>query len=135
MSTQHLQRLRDEIRDPDLLRWFDQAVQQWRDGELLERAMGLSGPRAVRTRNAAVRRVADLVDAAGELSLWRRAEEVRRHVSHFESVVWPRLRQQAGSDDLPPLKATLRTWLTVESSEGVRPIRNRRSIFEVIRTE
>lgn len=132
MSTAYLDRLLEITRnEPELYAWLTRALARYRQGERLERALGLAGARAVLVRNATVRRVADLIDRDGSLRPWPRAAEVARRVRHFEATAWPRLRAREDRDELPALKKALLEWLEIEQAEGVRPVRCQLAIYRL----
>lgn len=108
--------------DPEDRQWLEQALARWRDGEPLEHALGLSGPRAVKQRNAALRRAADLLDLAGELSPWARAGRLEKAIRYF-----------GGRNNDSLLAKTIAEIIELESSNGVRPVRCQRAIYEIIR--
>lgn len=135
MSLERLTRLRHAAvqHDPEVAAWLDAALQAWRNGEDLDCALGLAGTQAVRARNAAIRRAADLLDREGALSAWARAGRVEAAVRHYEAVVWPRRGSPRATDS--PLKLAMHEWLTLEGAEGVRPVRVQRALYNIVRTE
>jgi hypothetical protein len=83
MSADRLARLSALARhhDPALARWLDDALRSWREeGVPFERALGLCGPDARKLRDALLGRLAELLDPSGRLSLWKRADLVRRAI-------------------------------------------------------
>lgn len=105
--------------DPELHAWFAKALADWRGGMSLEHALGLGGPRAVRQRDAALRRAADLIDPAGEMSSWKRAAKVEKAIRYFNRV---------RSHD-SPLAIAIAEAIEIES-RGIKRVRCQRSIFE-----
>lgn len=124
-----LDRLLEATRsDPEIHAWLDQALQRYRAGEPLERALGLAGPEATKQRNAALRRAADLLDPPGALSAWQRAKRLEETLRRFEAIA-----RHRSLKSLSLLQQTLAHILQLERAHGVRAVRCQRALFEVIR--
>lgn len=124
MSLPRLQRVMEAAQPEDRM-WLEAALARWRDGEPLDHALGLAGPRAIKQRNAALCRAADLLDPAGDLSDWQRAGKVEKAIRYFAG--------RKNDDSL--LAQTVAEIINLESLNGVRPVRCQRAIFEIIRAE
>lgn len=107
--------------DRELHTWLTQALAEYRAGMPLEHALGLAGPRAVRRRDAAIRRLADLLDPAGELRPWPLAARVERAIAGFG-----RLRHRESL-----LAKTIAEIIEIES-RGVKAVRCQRGIYRII---
>ncbi|PWG62525.1 hypothetical protein DEM34_12150 [Spiribacter halobius] len=123
----------EAVDDPELQEWLRGGLEAWRAGEDLDRALGLSGPQATKARDAAIRRCADLLDRHGALSTWAKAGHVEAAMKHYESIVWPRRHSLPKRLADTPLKAALHEWMTMETANGVRPIRVQRALYEILR--
>ena len=129
MSLRRLHRLLPLIEHgaPDLHTWLAEALDDYRAGLPLEQALGISGPKAIKARNSALRRAARYLDPDEQHSTWARAERVARALRRLDRCA---TRYRDGGS---PLRQTLVRILEVEAGEGVRPVRSQRAIYELIR--
>ena len=93
MSAARLQRLIASVDDPDLAAWLSAGLRRWEAGESLDRALELSGGRAMAVRDAALREAAELLDPRQEQSRWQRAGMLKRRIASFERI-FPRFRDR-----------------------------------------
>lgn len=133
VSVARLNRLVEAVDDPELRDWLRGALEAWRAGEDLDRALGLAGAQAVRARDAAIRRVADLLDRDGPFSTWAKAGRLEAAIRHYEAVIWPRRHSAPHRLADTPLKAALHEWMQMEAANGVRPVRVQRALYEILR--
>lgn len=106
----------------DLQQQFAAALESYRDGEALDHALGLAGPRAIKARDAAIRRAGDLMDP--DLSAWAVAAKLEKQRRHMDRVVLPRRAPET------PLEHALASWIELDT--GLRPITRQRAIFAVL---
>lgn len=132
MSAVKLERLLSLAQpDAEVHRWLASALAEWRRGGIsLDRSLGLTGPVAIRARDAALRRAAALLDDGR--TPWETAGKLERAINHFETTAWKRLRYQA-PPDLPPLKLALYEAFMVAELGRLQMLRCRRALWNLIR--
>lgn len=128
MTAERFERLL-AIAEPELQAWLSQAVEKWRRGTPLDRALGLSGPPAMKARDEALRRAAEHV--AGK-STWARAGNLERAINHFEVTAWKR-RQKNLARFHSPLKQALHEAFTAAEIGRIPMLYSRRALWNLIR--
>lgn len=130
MSAAQLQRLIALARehDPDLYAWLASADADRRDGMPFDRALGLSGPRAIRERDEALAAAAEAMDPKGLASTWARAGKLAARLEMFERTIWPLYVDNPTAETHGVNRHLLRTWRA-----GQKIPRTQRALHDVLK--
>ena len=108
--------------EPELQQWLRDGLERYRQGESLDRALGIAGPLAVENRNNAIRCAAELIDEHGDMSPWGKARLLAQYLDRSLSA--------RGNE---PLKEVLRT-IGKQSKYG-QGLRSVRRLYDVLKVQ
>jgi hypothetical protein len=117
-----------EQHNAELHTWLAGGIRRWRDGEDLDRALGLNGRGARRAAEDALLRAGAILDPAGTCSPSMLATRIAGDLQRFKACRWPTVRAYDTPHNLTPIEREL--WSALKSSEGVRC--SARRIFDLL---
>lgn len=132
MSAEHLTKLIEYARqDKELLCWLKNGLDDWQNNnEPLDKALGLTGKAAQIARDAALRKVAVMIDPQYQLSTWARAGRLEKELLYFESTTWARIRRHGEYAISSEYKQALLAVFTICKKTPM--IFSQRKLFDVL---
>ncbi len=134
MSTARLDSLRELAaeHDGELSAWLEAGIERWREGESLDRALGVCGTDAVRERDLAIRRAAAIANPDGLRKPHTLAGDLEMEIRRFEGVKWKRCRHMR-DPNLSPFDRALFDALRACDQSGISMLRSQRRLYDLIR--